>query len=586
MRITEEFKNDVIAANDIVDVVSHYVQLKRSGSNMSGLCPFHREKTPSFSVSPSLQIFKCFGCGVGGNVIDFIMRIENLDFVDAIAHLADRAGLRMPEPTVGNSAVSEDRDVYYRMNVDAAKYFHRTLLSDDGKAGLDYFKKRQLSMETIVKYGLGFAPDGWNGLRDELLKKGYTEEQMVKNGLASKSERGSVYDKFRNRAMFPIFDVRGRVIAFGGRVLDDSKPKYLNSPDTPVFNKSKHLFSLNFAKTVQSKRLVLVEGYMDVIGLANHGVPFAIASLGTALTSDQARLLAKYCQEVVVCYDTDNAGRMATLRALEVLRPFCEKVRVVSVDKGKDPDEYVRERGAEAFLNLLDEAVDQTAYQINLAREKVDLDNLDEKVSFLNETADILVKIDNAVKREAYLQKVANETGMNVEALRAELAKRDRRVQQMVDRSQERKRDNSSVSPAGSTLQRKAERLLIGLCCQDAAVMKWLVSKHETNCFEDSVAKKLAQRLFDEKIVDPPLLLEGFEGKERESASGILCYQAGYENHIVAAEQLLSTIKKAKLENEINNLAAGGNLEELKALIEKRRKNGGLSVDTNEREEK
>lgn len=585
MRITEEFKNDVIAANDIVDVVSHYVQLKRSGSNMSGLCPFHREKTPSFSVSPSLQIFKCFGCGVGGNVIDFIMRIENLDFVDAIAHLADRAGLRMPEPTAGNNVVSEDRDVYYRMNVDAAKYFHRTLLSDEGKAGLDYFKKRQLSMETIVKYGLGFAPDGWNGLRDELLKKGYTEEQMVKNGLASKSERGSVYDKFRNRAMFPIFDVRGRVIAFGGRVLDDSKPKYLNSPDTPVFNKSKHLFSLNFAKTVQSKRLVLVEGYMDVIGLANHGVPFAIASLGTALTSDQARLLAKYCQEVVVCYDTDNAGRMATLRALEVLRPFCEKVRVVSVDKGKDPDEYVRERGAEAFLNLLDEAVDQTAYQINLAREKVDLDNLDEKVSFLNETADILVKIDNAVKREAYLQKVANETGMNVEALRAELAKRDRRVQQMADRSQERKRDNSSVSPAGSTLQRKAERLLIGLCCQDAAVMKWLISRQETNCFEDDIAKKLAQRLFDEKIVDPPLLLEGFEDKEREIASGILCYQAGYENHIVAAEQLLSTIKKAKLEHEINDMAADGNLAELKALIEKRRKNGGASADTNEREE-
>ncbi|MBO4954368.1 MAG: DNA primase, partial [Clostridia bacterium] len=499
--------------------------------------------------------------------------------------LADRAGLRMPEPTTGNNVVSEDRDVYYRMNVDAAKYFHRTLLSDEGKVGLDYFKKRQLSMETIVKYGLGFAPDGWNGLRDELLKKGYTEEQIIKNGLASKSERGSVYDKFRNRAMFPIFDVRGRVIAFGGRVLDDSKPKYLNSPDTPVFNKSKHLFSLNFAKTVQSKRLVLVEGYMDVIGLANHGVPFAIASLGTALTSDQARLLAKYCQEVVVCYDTDNAGRMATLRALEVLRPFCEKVRVVSVDKGKDPDEYVRERGAEAFLNLLDEAVDQTAYQINLAREKVDLDNLDEKVSFLNETADILVKIDNAVKREAYLQKVANETGMNVEALRAELAKRDRRVQQMADRSQERKRDNSSVSPAGSTLQRKAERLLIGLCCQDAAVMKWLISRQETDCFEDDIAKKLAQRLFDEKIVDPPLLLEGFEDKEREIASGILCYQAGYENHIVAAEQLLSTIKKAKLEHEINDMAAGGNLAELKALIEKRRKNGGASADTNEREE-
>lgn len=585
MRITEEFKNDVIAANDIVDVVSHYVQLKRSASNMLGLCPFHREKTPSFSVSPSLQIFKCFGCGVGGNVIDFIMRIENLDFVDAVAHLADRAGLRMPEPTAAGAVVSEDKDVYYRMNVDAAKFFHRTLLSDEGKTGLEYFKKRQLSMETIVKYGLGFAPDGWNGLRDDLVKKGYTEEQMIKNGLASKSERGSVYDKFRNRVMFPIFDVRGRVIAFGGRVLDDSKPKYLNSPDTPVFNKSKHLFSLNFAKTIQSKRLVLVEGYMDVIGLANHGIPFAIASLGTALTSDQARLLSKYCQEVVVCYDTDSAGRMATLRALEVLRPFCEKVRVVSVDKGKDPDEYVKERGADAFLNLLDEAVDQTAYQINLAREKVDLENLDEKVSFLNEIADILVRIDNAVKREAYLQKAANETGINIEALRAELTKRDRRVKQTAERSQEQKRDNSSVSPSGGTLRRKAERLLIGLCCQDPAIMKWLVSQHATDCFEDVVAQKLAHRLFVEKISDPPLLLEGLEGKEREVASGILCYHAGYENHIAAATQLLSTIQKAKLDSEISGLAAEGNLAELKVLIEKRKKTGGTSADTNEREE-
>ena len=585
MRITEDFKNDVIAANDIVEVVSHYVQLKRSASNMLGLCPFHREKTPSFSVSPSLQIFKCFGCGVGGNVIDFIMRIENLDFVDAVAHLADRAGLKMPEPTTNANVVSEDRDVYYRMNVDAAKFFHRTLLSAEGEAGLNYFKKRGLSMETIVKYGLGFAPDGWNGLYDELSKKGYTDEQMVKNGLASKSERGKVYDKFRNRAMFPIFDIRGRVIAFGGRVLDQSLPKYLNSPDTPVFNKSKHLFSLNFAKTYQSKRLVLVEGYMDVIALANRGIPFAVASLGTSLTSDQARLLSKYCQEVVICYDSDSAGQAATLRALEVLRPFCEKVRVVSVDGAKDPDEYVKERGPDAFLNLLDEAVDQTAFQINLARKKYDLENIDEKVSFLNEIADVLVKIDNAVKREAYLQKIANETGMNIEALRAELSKRDRRIGMMNEKRRQEQKENSSVSPAGGTLRRKAERLLIGLCFSDAAVMKWLIKENETDCFEDAVAKKMAHKLFAEGVTSPPLLLDSFEGKEREIASGILCYQAGYENRILAAQQLLSTIKKARLDSEISGSVERGDLETLKALIEKRKKNGGAAADTNEGED-
>ncbi|MBQ3259296.1 MAG: DNA primase, partial [Clostridia bacterium] len=353
--LPDSFIQELIAKNDIESVVSSYVSLKRRGRNLVGLCPFHGEKTPSFNLYPETASFYCFGCGAGGDVITFIKRIENLSYIDAVKFLADRVGMTMPEHTFDDTAAKQ-RVRILEANREAARIYHKCLYSEQGKMALDYYHSRGYTDATIRHFGLGYAPDSFWFLRDELRKKGFHDEELRVAWLCGRSQKGSIYDLFRNRVMIPIIDVRGNVIAFGGRVLDDSKPKYLNSGDTLVFKKTNNLFALNFAKQGKTDNLILCEGYMDVIALHQAGFTNAVAALGTSFTMEHARLLARYTDEVVLVFDADAAGQKGAQRAIGMLREIGMRVRLITVPDGKDPDEFIKRNGAERFKLLLDRA--------------------------------------------------------------------------------------------------------------------------------------------------------------------------------------------------------------------------------------
>ncbi|MGN0469010.1 MAG: DNA primase, partial [Acutalibacteraceae bacterium] len=357
-RFSDEFIEELRARNDIEQFISTYVQLRRRGKNLVGLCPFHNEKTPSFTVYPENQSYYCFGCGAGGEIINFTRRIENLDYVEAVRFLCDRCGMAMPSEGYDNS-IAEKRKRMYEINKEAARFFHNYLFSPEGKAGLDYYKMRGYSKKTLVRFGMGYAPDDWHKLLNHMREKGYSYEELYAANLANKSEKNgktNYYDSFRNRVMVPIIDARGNVVAFGGRVLDDSKPKYINTSDTLVYKKSLGVFGLNFAKNSKEKSLILVEGYMDAISLHQAGFDNAIACLGTALTSEMAHLLSRYCDEIILSYDADEAGQKATKRAIEVFSSIGMKLRVVRLSGGKDPDEILKKYGPERFRSLIDGA--------------------------------------------------------------------------------------------------------------------------------------------------------------------------------------------------------------------------------------
>jgi len=355
MLYPEQIIEEVRLRNDIVEVVSGYVKLEKKGRSYWGLCPFHNEKTPSFSVEPNKQFFYCFGCNKGGSVIHFIMNIENLEFVEALKFLADRAGIALPEtedPQEREKA--EQRKVILEINRQAARFYFRSLAGKDGLKAQNYLKKRGLLAKTIKQFGLGYAPAEWDGLTRELLKQHFPADLLIKSGLSIRAKSGELVDRFRDRIMFPIFDIRGNIVGFGGRVLDGSMPKYMNSPDTPVYNKSRELYGLNYARMSPSKRLLIVEGYMDVISLHQAGIDFAVASLGTALTRMQAWILKKYSEEVIIAYDSDSAGQAATMRGLDILEETGCNVKVLILPEGKDPDEYIRIHGPDKFKNLID----------------------------------------------------------------------------------------------------------------------------------------------------------------------------------------------------------------------------------------
>ncbi len=366
MALPELFLQDLKLRNSIEDIASSYVQFKRRGRNMVGLCPFHNEKTPSFHLYPESGSFYCFGCGVGGDVITFIRRIENLDYIEAVKFLADRAGLPMPETGVDDT-ISKLRVRILEINRETARFYHSVLRNSEGKKGLDYFLQRHLLPATITHFGLGFAPATRFALVDHLKNKGYTVEEMIQSNVAVKTRSGRVADRFFNRVMFPIIDLRGNVIAFGGRTMTDQKPKYLNTSDTLVFKKSYGLFAMNFAKNSGEQQLILAEGYMDVIALHQAGFVNAIAGLGTALTTEQVHLISRYAKEVILAYDADQAGQKATSRAIEMLRSVGLQVKILSITGGKDPDEYIRsfgEQGAVRFKQLIEKSGNDVEYRL------------------------------------------------------------------------------------------------------------------------------------------------------------------------------------------------------------------------------
>lgn len=427
MAFPESFLTELAARNDIVDVVSEYVHLgKRSGSNMFGLCPFHNEKTPSFSVSPDRQIYHCFGCGKGGGVINFIMEIENLTFPEAVEKLARRAGMAMPEQEYDREAKKKARIL--ALNRDAAAFFYSQLSTPAGRAACEYMVKRQISPVTAKNFGLGCAPDTWSSLTDAMRLKGYSDGELLDAGLAKRGKSGGIYDAFRNRLMFPVIDVTGKVIGFSGRILGDGEPKYLNSPETAVFSKSRNLFAMNLAKKSKSGYIILSEGNIDVVSLHQAGFDSAVASLGTSLTREQASLIQRYTSQVIIAYDNDTAGIKASKRAIEIFEKLDVKVRVLRMTGAKDPDEFIKQKGAGAFRNLLEASEDQVDYRLNAVREKYDLSLDDQRVAFLKEATQLVASFPGAAEREVYAKRVAETASVNGNVIADEVERVRKRI--------------------------------------------------------------------------------------------------------------------------------------------------------------
>ena len=421
MAIPAQFLDELVARTDIVDLVSESVRLTKKGNSYWGCCPFHSEKTPSFHVVPDRQMYKCFGCGKGGGVINYVMELENLPFRDAVEVLAKRAGMAVPESGGPSAGAQERRKKILEMNRQAALAFHRWLWGPEGAEGLTYLQRRGLSRRTLTRFGLGFAPDRWDALIQELAGQGYDKRDLLDAGLAVNNKDGRIYDRFRNRVIFPIIDVRGNVIGFGGRVMDDSTPKYLNSPDTPVYNKSRNLFALNIAKGSKAGRVILTEGYMDTISLHQAGFDSAVASLGTSLTEEHGQLLSRYFKEAIIAYDGDGAGIAAAQRAIPLLEKAGLKVRVLQMQGAKDPDEFIKSYGREAFSRLLDRSENQVDYRLAQVRKKYDLADDAQRVAFLQEAAELVSTLHSAVEREIYGNHAAQTAGVAPETMAMEV---------------------------------------------------------------------------------------------------------------------------------------------------------------------
>ncbi|QEK12344.1 DNA primase [Crassaminicella thermophila] len=425
IHFNEELIEKIKTQNDIVDIISKYVQLKKSGHNYKGLCPFHNEKTPSFMVSNEKQLYHCFGCGESGDVINFVMKIENLDFIDAVRLMAEWVGINYDEISTSKQ---ENEEIYrknklYGINREAALFYYRNLLKKENN-GLKYLLKRGLTIQTIKKFGLGYAKDHWESLNSYLLSKGYDQKLIYRAGLVSeRKNKDGYYDRFRNRVMFPIINTTGKVIGFGGRIIGDNNPKYINSPETPIFNKGNNLFGLNLAKNEVSnkKQIIVVEGYMDVISLYQNGIKNVTASLGTALTKNQANLLKRYADEIVIAYDSDTAGQAATLRGLDILREAGCQVKVVCLSEGKDPDEFVIKKGKDAFLKEVDNALSLIDYKIMLSKKENDLKTIEGRVKFVKSITKILKELKSPVEVDAYIKKIASESQISIEAIKSEI---------------------------------------------------------------------------------------------------------------------------------------------------------------------
>lgn len=574
MLYSEDLISEIMAANDIVDVISSYISLKKNGRSHVGLCPFHSEKTPSFNVSSDKQLYHCFGCGEGGNVLTFVMKAENLDFLEALKLLADRAHIALPDPQMSESA-----DKHYKLkqriisaNTAAAKFFHKCLTtSAQGEIARDYFEKRQISQKTATSFGLGFAPDS----RDELVKHmkplGFSENELVDFGLAGIRDNKYI-DKFRNRVMFPIIDVRGNVIGFGGRVMDDSKPKYLNTSETAAFNKRMNLFGLNFAKNKKGDSLILVEGYMDVISLHQVGITNAVATLGTALTEEQARLIARYAKNIILCYDTDEAGVKATLRAIEIFLKTDCRVKVLSLDGAKDPDEYIKAHGggSEAFADAVKKAVPATQFRINTIKQKYDIDNnIDDKISFITEAAEVLVSVGNMVEIDTYVDMLAKNYDIKKESIFSEIKKlksRDSaREQKKVVRDMSgagmTKREDADVTETatpkktGMTPLAKAEKNLLSLAFMSRSAAKCAEGEIAAEDYSNEVHQKLAKLCYEAYsggVPDMAKIVMQFEGKAASYVTKVLMDKSVYDDEVAAAKDLILSIKQEKIKKLIS----------------------------------
>ena len=579
MAFPPSFLDELIARNPIEDVVGQYVSLRRSGSNLFGLCPFHGEKTASFSVAPDKGMYYCFGCHKGGGAINFVMEVEGLSYPDAVRNLAGRVGLPVPEDEQYESQYKKQERLW-AANKEAARFFHSQLYAPVGKTALEYALGRGMPKSTLINFGIGYAPDSWDSLVKHLRGKGYSDEELKDAGLVTVSQKnGNLFDRFRDRLMFPIIDVRGNVIGFGGRIMkkDDNAAKYLNSPETLIFNKRKNLFALNLAKKSKLGYLILVEGYMDAIALHQYGFDCAVASLGTALTPDGAALLSKYTDEVVLIYDGDAAGQNATQRAIPILEKAGLKVRVLQLQGAKDPDEYLKKFGPDRFKLLLEGSANRVEYQLNAIRKKYDLSVDDEKVQYVQESAELISALDSSIKQEIYGKRVAEAAGISAEAMKLEISKafkrrrnREKKAQERIDLApaQQFQRRGGSKVIYNNVKSGVAEQRLIAMALREPALLD-LAADLQAEAFSvplfARVYTQLKQRHQLHQDISLAVLTE-VDGEEMSHLAGIL-----YEQNMVnedAFRDCICTIKdeyrSSKVETDDDLLAIQKRMRERK----------------------
>lgn len=586
MALGEEFLSELRMRTDIENLISSYVVLKRRGKTLVGLCPFHNEKTPSFTVYSESQSFYCFGCGSGGDAVTFLRKIENLDYIDAVKALADKAGMTMPDEGGYDKTISDKRRRILEANRAAARYFHSCLMAPEGREALEYLLRRGLTKKTIASFGLGFAPNSWHSLIDHMRSLGFTRQELVSANLANesiKNDRKNVYDNFRNRLMFPVIDIRGNVVAFGGRVLDDSKPKYINTSDTLVYKKGQGIFALNLAKNGNSERkLILAEGYMDVIALHQAGFTNAVACLGTALTKEQAGIIARYADEVILSYDNDGAGQAAATRAIQIFSKTGIKIRVLSLSGGKDPDEIIKNHGPERFRALLQGAANDTEYKILKARNKYDVSTDDGKVSFLNEATDVLSFISNSIEREVYASRLSGELNISKEAILREAERKYKANRRKSEKAQFRQiqRDsqpsNDPVNPdrAKSPLGAKAEDVLLATIMKNPDFLE-KIDDIQPEEFITSFNARVFAFLRDRIKQNLPLDLSYFSGSFTPEEMGRIALlqtmSFTVSNTVAECSDCIKTIRREKA-NMIKVDPAGASDEEFLKLFQNKTK--------------
>ena len=565
VQYSQELIDEIINANDIVDVISQYVQLKRRGRSFFGLCPFHKEKSPSFSVSPDKQLFNCFGCHTGGTVIHFISKIEHLNFREAVEFLAERANVALP---VSNN--TEDlqkqylKDRMYAINEETATFYHENLYKPTAKLAQDYVKQRKLDNKTLKLFRIGCSGN-YNELYNHLKSKGFKDEEIVATGLVNKNEKGQFIDRYRKRLMFPIVDIRGKVIAFGGRILEknDKMAKYINSPENLIYSKRRNLFALNIAKNSDSKKIIMVEGYMDAISLHQRGINNVVASLGTALTEEQGRLLRKYSEQVIISYDSDGAGQDATMRGLEILKNLGCDVRILQMEGAKDPDEYVIKYGTGRFNLLVENAISLTEFKVKMLKQKYDLNNTNDKIKFLKEIAKLLVSVDNNIEKEIYIDKISKEYEISKEAIYADINKMKFSAN-MGEKMLERKPIPKVISKEDNKINEsiiKRENIVIYLLMNEPEkVYEKLSSRINVKDFKNEINKIILEKIYNEfknGNFNITAILSSFEDESIiNRISEITLQDNEIEDIDKCIEDIINSYNKDSLINERNEILA------------------------------
>ena len=563
MRYSDEIIDEVRQTNDIVDIISQYVHLKRSGRNFFGLCPFHNEKSPSFSVSPDKQIFHCFGCGVGGNVFTFLQKIEGINFVEAVQTLAERSNIQLP--TLQNSVDSYKEILkakVYKVNEFTAKFYHENLYKPEAKIAQEYIKKRKLTNNTLKSFQIGFSGK-FDELYRELKKQGFEDEEILESGLVNKNDNGKYIDRYRNRLMFPICDVRGRVIAFGGRVLDDSKPKYINSPENVVYSKGRNLFGLNVAKKGDTKKLLIVEGYMDVISLHQRGITNVVAPLGTALTQQQGWLLRKNAEQIILSFDSDEAGLTAKIRALDILQNMGCDIRILQMEGAKDPDEYIIKYGNVRFKALIEKAISVVEFKVKILKKDLDLENVNDKIKFLNEIAKLMSKIDNTIEQEIYIEKIAKEYDISKEAIYAEvnkLTRKNERSQMALDKNKPVVRHQKvEIQKIDEEVKRRENTIISILLTGEISIYQIIKQNIEIEDFKDETNKKIAKAIyeeFDKENNNINAIIDNLGEEEQNHITEIMAEDYGINDNIEKAiDDVIKGNEKDKLHEKREELS-------------------------------